>query len=243
MRMIRRAIQWIWNHGVISAFLTGLFAILPIVVTIAIVAWVVGFLRSFLGPESLFGTALERVGGFRLGDDAAESTIAYIIGWALVLAGIWLLGLLIKTTTKNRVEKIIQAVVERIPVINSIYGTVTQMVGMLRKGDDAEMEAMSVVYCSFGGAGGAGFLALLTSPETFRFGGRECYVVCVPQAPIPMGGAMIFVPIESCEKIDMSAEQLMRFYVSMGVMSNQVVPEQYMGSVTPSEDKPGSEPP
>jgi uncharacterized membrane protein len=101
---------------------------------------------------------------------------------------------------------------------------------------------MSVVYCSFGGAAGAGFLALLTSPETFQFGGRECYVVCVPQAPVPMGGAMIFVPTESCEKIDMSAEQLMRFYVSMGVMSNQVVPKQHLGKVTPSEDKPGSAP-
>ena len=39
-------------------FLAGLLAVLPVVITVAIVAWVAGFVRQILGPRTLIGEGL-----------------------------------------------------------------------------------------------------------------------------------------------------------------------------------------
>jgi uncharacterized membrane protein len=43
----------------LSTFLAGLFAVLPIVITVGIMAWVGGLLKAWLGPESLVGKGIE----------------------------------------------------------------------------------------------------------------------------------------------------------------------------------------
>jgi uncharacterized membrane protein len=54
----------------------------------------------------------------------------------------------------------------------------------------------------------------------------------MPAAPIPMSGGLVFVPVEMVQKVDMSAEQLMRLYLSMGILSPQVIPD----TCRPAED-------
>ena len=39
-----RAARWLWKTGILSTFLAGLFAVLPIVITVGIMAWVGGLL-------------------------------------------------------------------------------------------------------------------------------------------------------------------------------------------------------
>lgn len=220
---MRRIIQWIWNHGIISTFLTGLFAILPLVLTVAIVAWVVGFLYDFLGKDSFFGERLQAV-GMQLTDAPLGTTVAYLLGWAIVLAGIWALGAVLKTTAKHRVEKAFSAIVERIPIVSSVYSTANQLVGMVRKSDDSQLSGMTAVYCTFGQPEATGLLALLTTPDVYRFAGRDCYIVYLPTSPVPMTGGILFVPVEACTKIDMTAEAVMRVYFSLGILAPQVVP-------------------
>ena len=53
-----RAARWLWKTGILSTFLAGLFAVLPIVITVGIMAWVGGLLKAWLGPESFVGKAL-----------------------------------------------------------------------------------------------------------------------------------------------------------------------------------------
>ena len=73
------------------------------------------------------------------------------------------------------------------------------------------------MLCFFGQEGGAGVLALLVSPQRFRLQGRDYQIVIVPTAPVPFGGALVFVPVESVRPTDMSVDGLMSIYVSMGV--------------------------
>ena len=35
-----RAVRWLWKRGIVSTFLAGLFALLPIVITVGMMAWV-----------------------------------------------------------------------------------------------------------------------------------------------------------------------------------------------------------
>jgi uncharacterized membrane protein len=220
---MRRLVNWIWSHGILSTFLTGMFAILPLVVTVAIVVWVVSFIRGFVGAETFIGSRIEQLGGAPAG--TAATTFHYLFGWAIVLVGIWAFGLLLKTTLRSRIEGTFNAVIERIPIINSVYSTANQLVGMVRKSDSSELSGMSAVYCTFGGSEGTGLLALMTTPDVYRFAGRDCQLVYLPTSPVPMTGGILFVPVEDCHRIDMTAEEVMRVYFSLGILAAQVVPQ------------------
>ena len=55
---MRRALRWFWKTGMLSTFLAGLFAVLPIVITVGIMAWFGGLITEWLGAESFVGDSL-----------------------------------------------------------------------------------------------------------------------------------------------------------------------------------------
>ncbi len=199
-------------------FLTGVFAILPLVVTSAIVIWVAGFLQRYVGPQTTVGTWVQNLGWqFTPG----SKILAYAIGWAVVLAIVFLLGVAVETGARRLLQALTDAVLNRVPVVGSIYNTSKQLVSMLDRQDQADLKGMSVVYCIFGGDRGGGFLALLVSPQVYRVAGREYKIVIIPTAPVPFGGGLLFVPVENVLEAEMSVDGLMSIYVSMGVTAPQ----------------------
>jgi uncharacterized membrane protein len=201
------------------SFLAGLLAILPVVVTIAIIAWVAGFIRQFLGPRTLFGDGLTRLGSNLVNND----TVAYFVGGLLALVCVLLLGMVVEAGAKEFIQRMIDAMMKRIPIVGSLYGTSKQLVTLFEKKDPEKMQGMKAVFCFFGDKTGAGLLALLVSPDKFTINGREFYIVIVPTAPVPVGGGLIFVPVEMVQPTDVSVEGLMSIYVSMGVSAPQIL--------------------
>jgi uncharacterized membrane protein len=92
-----------------------------------------------------------------------------------------------------------------------------QLVELFDKSEQTELKAMGVVYCHFGTAQGPGVLALMPSPEAIDIDGTKFYVVIIPTAPVPFGGGLIFFPVEQVKPIDMSVDNFVSIYVSMGV--------------------------
>ena len=76
---------------------------------------------------------------------------------------------------------------------------------------------MSPVWCFFGGEGGAAVLGLMPSAEPVTIGEHRYLGVLVPSAPVPFGGALIYVPEEWVMPAEGGVERLMNVYVSMGV--------------------------
>ena len=136
---------------------------------------------------------------------------------AIVLVAIFGLGLLVQMGAKRFLQRLFDAVASRVPLVGSIYGTSKQLVAMFDRKNESEIKAMSVVWCFFGKDGGAGVLALMPTPERVRVNGREFNVVFIPTAPVPFGGALVFMPTESVQPADMSVDGLMSIYVSMGI--------------------------
>jgi uncharacterized membrane protein len=224
-----RAIRWLWKTGILSTFGAGLFAVLPIVITIGIMAWVGGVLEAWLGPESLVGTALSQM-GLRF---VTDPTVASILGWVAVLLAIWLLGALLKWIGKKRFETAFNAAMERIPLVNVLYKPVSQVVDLVQRRPTDSVEGMSVVYCSFGREGCGGFLGLLVSDRVYRFNGQACQLVYVPTSPLPMSGVTVFAAVDSVHRVDMQVDDLMKIALSIGVMSSSVIPDRYV--VAPEE--------
>jgi len=210
--------------GIVSAFLrrlagiflAGLLAIAPLVLTVAIVIWVTSFVEKFIGPKTFLGRQLESL-GLKF---ASNNTLAYVIGWLFVLAAIFAIGLLVNTGARRLFHKLTDAVLKRIPLISNIYGTSKQLVEMFDQKNESELKAMSAVFCQFGNEG-PGVLALMPSPERFRINGQDFHVVIIPTAPVPFGGGLLFMPVESVKPADMSVDGLISIYVSMGVTTSQ----------------------
>lgn len=225
---MKRAIAWCWSRGIVSTFLAGFFVVLPIAITIGIMGWMAGALRDWLGPGSSLGTVLRSV-GLRF---ATNEAVASVVGYVVVLIAIWLLGAVVKSAARYGLKEGVDAAINRIPLISTIYGPVSQVVDMVKKDDRDEMKVMKVVYCDFGKEHGGGFLGLQASENVFRFGDQDCRLVYIPTSPVPMSGGIIFVPAKAVRPVDIDVEDLMQIYFSLGVLSNKVVPDRYKTSGT-----------
>ena len=212
--------QWLLNmtfRRAARCFLAGALAILPAVITVAVVVWVAGFLQKLLGPDTLIGQAIRGLGLGLVSND----TVAYALGVVLVLAGVFVVGVAVESGARNLLQRMLDAVLQRIPIVGNVYGTSKQLVAMLDKKDDANLKGAKAVFCVFGKENGAGVLAILVSPERFRINGREYQIVIIPTAPVPIGGGLLFMPTEMVQHTDVSVEALMSIYVSMGITAPQ----------------------
>ena len=75
---------------------------------------------------------------------------------------------------------------------------------------------MSAVWCFFGGEGVA-VLGLAPSHDPVEIEGRQYFAVLVPTAPVPIGGGLLYVPVEWVKPANMGIDKLTEIYVSMGL--------------------------
>lgn len=223
----------------VRTFLTGLLAILPLAATVALLAWFWQLLSAWFGPSSLFGSALAAVG---VSVSRSES-VGYALGLLFLCVAVYLLGLLVEAGLQLGLQRLVDRVMKRIPLVRNVYDLVRRMVELFSRKSGEGLGSMSPVWLHFGGrpdeaaagndAQKVAVLALLCTPEPVVMdGGRRYLGVLVPTAPVPVGGGLLYVPEEWVSRADIGIEGLTSIYVSMGLTTNQ-----YMGG------KPAAAPP
>lgn len=201
-------------------FVTGLLAALPLAATVLIFVWGARLVVGWVGPGSLIGSVLVSIG---LGV-TGYVFVAYAIGVLAVVAAIFLLGILVRTRLRDVLESVLDGVVQRIPVVRGVYETARRLVDLVAQREREGMRSMSPVWLHFGGDGNAAaVLGLLSSSEPVRIGERDYLAVLVPTAPVPVGGALLYVPPEWVSPADVGVDGLTSIYVSMGITSPQHV--------------------
>ncbi len=199
-------------NSLLTTWLAGLLVMLPLVLTLALLAWVVSLLNRFVGPSSLIGRGFAAIGQPLAGD----SPLAYLLGTALLLVAIYLLGLGVQLGLKRPLANLFDLTLRRPPLIGNLYNLADRFVGLLDKKQDADIAAMSPVWCFFGGDGAA-VLALMPNPEAVELDGRAHYAILVPTAPIPVGGGLLYVPVEWVKPAQIGMDTFTSIYVSMGI--------------------------
>ena len=207
---------------ILRTFLAGLLAALPLLATLSLLVFAFRFLVSWVGPDSLFGRLLRWMGVGIYGSDL----IAYLVGLGAALVLIFLLGILVERGLSAWLTGMVESFVSRIPIVRTIYDTVGKFVGILSQRDENRLKTMRPVWCHFGGRGGVSALALLSSPDPILVDGRLCYALIVPTAPVPIGGGLLFAPVDWITPAEIGMEGLTSIYVSMGVTSPQFLPTQ-----------------
>ncbi len=194
-------------------FLAGCFALLPLAVTAAAVVWLVSFLADFVGPSSWIGRQLTALG---MGVSATSAT-PYVLGVLVIVFAILLLGLLVESRLGPWFSAGFDSLITRVPLIGSIYDISKRFTSIVDGKEGGNIKSMSPVWCFFGGEPGAAVLALMPSSLPVRIGTESYLGILVPSAPVPIGGALIYVPASWVKPAEGGVEHLMSVYVSMGV--------------------------
>lgn len=210
-------LTYIWQRGIVSAFLTGLFVLLPVVLTFLIIEWLVTKLSSAFGPGTVLGDLMTSGGTTIVGP--SHSVLAFWLGVLIALGGVWALGVLVKTQARRQVDTLIDTLFSRVPLVKSIYRPVSQVVRLLNVENQDEFKGMSVVMVRFGGETGAEVLALLTTKSIYEVNGKRRQLVYLPTSPLPMTGGLVFVAEDSIAPVPgMNVEDLMKVYFSLGAL-------------------------
>jgi uncharacterized membrane protein len=218
---------------VIATLLSGLLVLLPVAITIALIAWLGTFIYEFVGPGSTFGRVLTAIGlGF-----STSPLAAYLSGIVVLVTLVYFLGLMVETRMERHLSGLIDWVMLRIPLVSNVYDLTKRFVGLMDRKQGDGLKSMSPVWCFFGGPGNsAAVLALLPSPDLITIGEETYYAILVPSAPVPVGGGLIYVPASWVKPADMGVEELMTIYVSMGVSGPRKSPA--IGEASPAQLTP-----
>jgi len=205
--MIRRGLQ-----SLAATWLAGFLVLLPLAVTLGLFVWLVGLIYALVGP----GTPLGRLSATLGYPFASSPGLAYLFGTLVLLLAIYLLGLLAQSRLKPRLSSLTDRTLRRVPLVGNVYGLADRFVGVLNQRQEADIRAMRPVWCFFGGDGAA-VLALAPSAEAIEIEGRPYQAVLIPTAPIPFGGALLYVPAAWVRPAHIGVDKLTATYVSMGI--------------------------
>lgn len=189
-------------NRVVRTFFSGLAVVLPIVVTLALMAWM---LRT---AESLLGGTVR----FLLPDGAYLGGMGLLT--ALVL--IFLTGLLMEAILFRRLVTWLEGLLDRIPLVKTIYGAVRDMMSLFSKGDGKKFSKVVLVDVPGMGAQVLGFITIDDHTELpFKAPGKTV-AVYFPMS-YQIGGYTLFLPRERVKPTDMPMEEAMRFIVTAGM--------------------------
>jgi uncharacterized membrane protein len=205
--MIKRSVE-----SIAATWLAGLLVLLPLGLTMVLIAWLVGLLNRFLGPGSALGKVFAALGAPLAGD----SPLAYLLGTVLLILAVYPVGLAVQAGLKRPLERLADRTLRRIPLLGSLYDMADRVVGLLDRKQAADLRAMSPVWCFFGGDGAA-VLALAPSAETIVIEERAYRAVLVPTAPVPIGGGLLYVPAAWVKPANIGIDRVISTYVSMGL--------------------------
>jgi uncharacterized membrane protein len=198
----------------LKTWLTGLVAILPLLLTVVVISWIAEYVQRFIGPQTAVGLLLRSFGlpfGF-------SEHRAWLLGIGVVVAAIYFLGLVVQSGMQARLQKMLDNTLRRVPLVGAVYDMSNRFVGIFgKKAHQTDVKTMSPVWCFFGGDGGTAVLALLPNPDAVILDGHRYHIILVPSAPIPIGGGLLFVPAAWIKPANFGVEALTSIYVSMGV--------------------------
>lgn len=134
---------------------------------------------------------------------------------ALFLTVLYALGALAANVVGRRFISAFERLLDRLPLVNSIYGASKQVVGAFQT--KPGKTARSVVFVPFPHpeTRAVGFL---TGEVRTRDGARMC-TVFIPTTPNPTTGFLQMFPSDRVEPVDMDVDDAFRFIMSAGVLA------------------------
>ncbi len=190
-------------------FLTGLLILVPLGITVWVITALVGFMDQtlLLLPEHWRPDAWL---GFRIPG----------LGVLLTLVVVLLTGVLAGNLLGQRMLRIWESLLNRIPVVKSIYGSVKQVSDTLLSGSGHAFRKVLLVHYPHPEAWSLAFQTNVPS-EVQAHLGDDWLAVFIPTAPSPVNGFYFYVQRSETVELDISVDMALKYIVSMGVVAPQ----------------------
>ena len=191
-------------------FITGLLIWIPLVATI----WVLKFIFDVLDQSLLLLPIAFQT----------ESWLGVHIpglGAILTIATVLATGFLATNFVGAQLVELWHDVLNRIPVVNSIYSSVKQISDTLFSSSGQAFRKALLVQWPHPGAWTIGFHTGTPGGDVARHLPPDCVSVYVPTTPNPTGGYFIIVPRKDVVELEMSVDQALKYIISMGVVPPQ----------------------
>ena len=189
-----------------SVFLSGLTAVIPVVLTIYVIVGLFQFADGILGRH------INRY---------LEAYLNYTvpgIGIILSLLIIILLGGLLRFS-RNRLRKFMESLFLRIPLVNKIYFPIRQIVDFLFFQPTRTFRKVILIEYPRRGIYTIGFITSESNRAFEEKVQKKLFNVFVPSSPSPLTGFTIIVPQEDVIVLDISVEEAIRLIVSGGMLN------------------------
>ncbi len=179
-------------------FLSGLFAIIPLVITFALLYWLISKADNILRIPitSLLGMYIPGLGMITL------------------IIIIFLIGLLTSNVLGSWIMKKVDRLFSSLPLIKSVYSSILQIMQTFTNATGKSFSKVVTVSFPSPETKSIGFI----TNEEVTMKGTNMAAVFVPTTPNPSNGFLLLVPEDSYEVLDIPVDQALRMIVSMGTL-------------------------
>ncbi|MBT7163325.1 MAG: DUF502 domain-containing protein [Victivallales bacterium] len=199
-----------------NTFLTGVLTVVPLTLTLFLTVWlfnkVTGLIPIMLGtlPSQAVQDLLENP-GFVLA--------VRIVGLGLIVFAIYFVGLIAKGVLVRQCLAALEGLVERLPMVGTLYSTIKQMGNAILRGGGTGMFKQAVLleyprkdsYV-------LGFLTAEGAAELEAKTGQDLLSIFVPTTPNPTSGFLLMLPRQDVTLLDMTVMEAMRLVISGGAV-------------------------
>ncbi len=208
-----------------ASFLTGIVVIAPVGLTVwliwTVIGWVDGFVWPFV-PEAYQPEALlNRFLGTRDPSDPDWISVNVRgVGVIVFLLFTLFVGWIAKGLIGRSLVRYAENVVERVPIVRSIYSGAKQIAETVFNQEDRSFEKACLVQYPRKGIWAVGFVSTQAKGEISRraeTSGRLLSVF-VPTTPNPTSGFLLFFPEEDVIELNMTVEQAAKLVISAGLV-------------------------
>ncbi len=189
-----------------TRFISGLLVIVPLFIAFAILKFVILTIDNFIKPYLL------RVAG-------QEYDFPFI-GLGLTIMLIILTGILTTNVIGQRLLKIWENILLKIPFFNVIYSAAKKLLEGFASSDNRTFEKVVMVEFPRKGLYALGFLANSLKIHSAA-GERTFWSVFIASTPTPFSGIVILVPEEEATVLDMSVDEAIKYFVSGSVAARR----------------------
>ena len=187
---------------IVRTFFSGLAVVLPIVVTIAVLAWLVNATEATLG-------AIVRL---FLPEDLYQPGFGLLLSLALVFA----VGVLMEAVYFRRLMQWFEDLLNRIPLVKTVYSAVRDLMSLFSKSGSRTFSRVVMVKFPGTEAGLIGFVTIEDFAGLPLQPAPETVAVYLPMS-YTIGGYTAFLPRAWLTPLDMTLEEAMRFVVTAGM--------------------------
>ncbi|MBL4805764.1 MAG: DUF502 domain-containing protein [Rhodobacteraceae bacterium] len=197
-------------HRTRNNFLTGVVIVAPVMLTFYLIWWVINlvdglfvpWVPAMYNPSTYLGVNIPGFG-----------VVVFLVFTASV-------GALTKGLFGRQLLKTGENIVDRMPVIRSVYNALKQISETVLSKSNASFQKACLVEYPRTGIWAIAFVSTETGGEIApKLGETDMLSIFLPTTPNPTSGFLLFVPRKDLVILDMSVEEAAKLVISAGLVT------------------------